>query len=75
MTETFLPVGAATVEQGEAWITLNVRPRCPTKVGSIQCASHTTKILDAATRALHVATGDHDLFWLCTEHGPEALDE
>jgi hypothetical protein len=48
--------------------------RCTLTTGTAHCASHENTLLDALARTLHVATGDHYLFYLCPEHGPESLE-
>jgi hypothetical protein len=73
-----LGVGLVNIRWGTVpprWASLSLTSRCTSTAGRDICATHELPFLTKADLTLHIATGDHDLFWECATHGPEALED
>ena len=48
-----------------------VEPRCGSEKGKWMCLTHMTAFISQAQKDSHIKKGQHEMVWLCVEHGAE----
>lgn len=48
-----------------------VGPKCETNNGAWYCNTHAKGFANQLQKDIHIHEGEHELVWLCFEHGPE----
>lgn len=60
-----------TVGANKQEIEMEVAPGCGTGSGAWYCITHDAAFPNQLAKDGHIERGEHELAWICLEHGPE----